>query len=238
MLKTGIINYQHAETNLVGYCAYDNSNTNKRPLVLVFPDWTGRSGFADKKAEMLAELGYVGFAVDMYGEGVVGKSKEENIKLMTPLASDRGLLRDRVIAALNAAKKLEYVDAARIGGIGFCFGGLCVLDLARSGADIKGVVSFHGLLNSPQGLSTQPIKAKVLALHGYNDPMVPTEQVLAFQQEMDSAKVDWQFHLYGNTKHGFTNPMANDDAFGTVYNSRSEERALLAMKDFFAELFN
>ncbi len=237
MIQTKKINYQHGDTSLVGYYAYDDVSKAQRPVVLVCPDWSGRNEFADKKAELLATLGYVGFAVDMYGNGATGNNKEENIELMTPLMNDRSVLRDRVIAAFDAVKALNYVDTSKIGGIGFCFGGLCILDLARSGADVKGVVSFHGLLNAPQNFDNSSIKSKVLALHGYDDPMVTTEQVIAFQQEMTNSKVDWQFHTYGNTKHAFTNPNANDDAFGTVYNRHAEKRAMLAMKDFFLEVF-
>ena len=121
--------------------------------------------------------------------------------------------------------------------MGFCFGGLCVLDLARSGADVKGVISFHGLFNAPENLPNEPIKAKVLALHGQDDPMVPPEQVAALQKEMTNAGVDWQIHAYGNTMHAFTNPEANDPGFGTVYNAGADKRSWIAMKNFFEEIF-
>lgn len=237
MIQTHTVQYQHGDVTLVGYYAYDDAYHEKRPAVLVCPDWSGRNAFADQKAELLASLGYVGFAVDIYGSGRVGTNKDENTELMTPFISDRTLLRNRLLSAFDAVKTLEQVDPDKIGGIGFCFGGLCILDLARSGVDIKGVISLHGLLNAPQDLTPVKVKAKVLVLHGYDDPMVTPEDVMTFQNEMTSAKVDWQFHTYGNTKHAFTNPSANDDAFGTVYNSLAEKRAMRAMKDFFAEVF-
>ncbi|MDD2800652.1 MAG: dienelactone hydrolase family protein, partial [Methylococcales bacterium] len=132
---------------------------------------------------------------------------------------------------------LPWVDDSKIAAMGFCFGGLCVLDLARAGADLKGVVSFHGLLGAPDNLQSNSIKAKVLALHGHDDPMGPIEQVVAFEQEMTKAGADWQLHTYGHTMHAFTNPKANDPAFGTVYQANADKRSWLAMKNFLAEVF-
>lgn len=152
--------------------------------------------------------------------------------------ADRGLLAERILSAFHTLKKIEQVDTHQIGAIGFCFGGLCVLDLARSGAEVTGVVSFHGLLSPPQMKSQHTIKAKVLALHGFDDPMVPPEQVLHFEQEMTKAKVDWQVHIYGSTKHAFTNPLAHDEQLGTVYNERADARSWQTMKNFFSEIFH
>lgn len=238
MLQTKKVEYWDENTLLEGHYAVDTQQTEKRPAILVIHDWSGCNDFACKKAEYLAELGYVGFAIDMYGKGKIGQTKEEKTALMSPLITQRELLRQRLLAAISAIKKLEHVDGSRIGAIGFCFGGLCALDLARSGAEVKGVVSFHGLLGAPQNLSCPPIKAKVLALHGHDDPMVPPEAVLTFQQEMTAAQVDWQTHIYGNTLHSFTNPLANDPGFGTVYSHIADQRSWLAMKNFFAEIFN
>lgn len=238
MLQTSKIEYVHGNIILEGYCALNDSKSGKKPAVIVAPDWSGRNDFACQKAEQLAELGYVGFALDMYGRGMQGKTKEEKSALIKPLMEDRGLLRGRVMAALDTVKKLEIVNTARIGAMGFCFGGLCVLDLARAGADLRGVVSVHGLLNAPHGLPEKKIHAKILALHGHDDPMVLPDQVAAFQDEMTKAKADWQLHIFGNAMHGFTNPQAHDPVFGTVYDNLADKRSWILAKEFFAEIFS
>ena len=230
-------NYFHDEQRLDGYIAYDDRNQTLRPAVLVIHDWSGRNPFACQKADMLASLGYLGFAVDMYGEGRIGVTVEEKEALMEEVAHDRLFLRRRIQAALEAVVKLDYVDKNRVAVIGFCFGGLCALELARSGADIRGVVSFHGLLDKSPSLENQSIKAKVLALHGYNDPMVTPEQVDSFCREMTDAGVDWQVHMYGQTMHAFTNPVAHDLKMGTVYNAEAERRSFQSMTQFLSELF-
>ena len=229
--------YRDGEVNCHGFLSYDETNSTPRPTVLIAHDWTGRNEFACIKAEKLAQMGYVGFALDMYGNGVLGENNEEKMALINPFINDRQLLRQRVLAAFNAVCQLEQVDAANIAVIGYCFGGLCALDLARSGAAIKGAVSFHGLLNSPPDLPNEPIHASILALHGYDDPMVTPEQVNAFCDEMTKAQVDWQIHMYGNTQHAFTNPIANDPDLGTIYDERADKRSWLAMKNFLSELF-
>lgn len=229
--------YQHGQQKLIGYRAYNPRQTGKRPAVLVVHDWSGRNDFACAKAEWLAELGYLGFAVDMYGEGKTGNTTEEKSALMQPLVSDRALLRDRLLAALTTLGQMPEVDSQRIAVIGFCFGGLCALDLARSGVELAGAVSFHGLLSAPDELPTRPVKAKILALHGYEDPMVRPEAVEAFCQEMTAAKADWQVHCYGNTYHAFTNPLAHDPKLGLFYNSLAERRAFQAMENFLTEVF-
>lgn len=230
--------YHHGEQELHGFLAYDDSHDKPRPAVLVAHDWSGRNEFACEKAQMLAGLGYVGFALDMYGQGRLGDTVPEKKALMEPLVSDRSLLRERIRAGYDALIALPEVDINRVAAIGFCFGGLCVLDLARSGAEVKGVVSFHGILSPPQEkLPKNFIKAKVLALHGYNDPMVLPKQVEEFCQEMTEAKVDWQVHMYGHTQHGFTNPQANDLQMGTVYQATSEHRSFQSMRNFLQEIF-
>lgn len=236
-MHTEKVEYTDNGVTLEGYLAYDESIQGKRPTVLISHAWAGRAAFECQKAEALAELGYAGFALDMYGKGKLGTTKEENTALMMPFLEDRALLRRRITAGLKKARELEVVDTDKIGAMGFCFGGLCVLDLARSGADVKGVISFHGLFNAPENLPNEPIIAKVLALHGQDDPMVPPEQVAALQKEMTNAGVDWQIHAYGNTMHAFTNPEANDPGFGTVYNADADKRSWIAMKNFFEEIF-
>jgi len=208
----------------------------KLPAVMVFHAWGGRDAFAEEKAKYLASLGYVGVAADLYGKGKLGETTEEKTALMTPLMEDRDLLQRRIQAALQMTRSLENVDPARIGAIGFCFGGLAALDLARSGSDVRGVVSFHGLFIPLQKKGGE-IKARLLALHGYDDPMATPEQMKAFMDEMTEVKADWQCLAFGNTKHAFTNPEANDPKMGTVYQPSSEKRALLSMTHFLKEIF-
>ncbi len=233
---TKTIDYQDGNTLLEGYLAYHES-TQPRPAVLVAHDWSGRREFACKAAERIADLGFAGFALDMYGKGIFGADgdAEKNGALMSPLASDRTLLRRRINAALQAVRQLPNVDASRIAAMGYCFGGMCVLELARSGADIRGVISVHGIF-APGKIANESITAKVLCLHGHNDPMVPPEQVLAFETEMTQAGVDWQVHVYGGTMHAFTNPKANNPGFGTVYNEVAADRAYRSMADFLIEI--
>lgn len=234
---TEMLDYTDGRIKLEAYVAYEQS-TEAKPLVLVAHDWSGRRQFAKDAAVRLAKMGYVGFALDMYGKGVYGEDGdvELNSSLMNPLASDRYALRLRMQAAVTAARGLPQVDASKTAAIGYCFGGMCVLELARSGADIQGVVSIHGILASG-GASNEEIKAKVLCLHGQDDPMVPPEQVLKFEQEMTAAGADWQLHAYGNTLHAFTNPAANNAPLGTLYNEVAEKRAYLAMQNFLEEIF-
>jgi dienelactone hydrolase len=207
------------------------------PGVLVAHDWSGRNDFAVAAAGRLSRLGYAALALDLYGQGKTGETLEQKMKLMGPVREDRALLMRRMQAGLSALTALAEVDSARTGAIGFCFGGLCALDLARSGADVSGVVSFHGLLDPPPKQLRKPIRAKVLALHGYKDPMVPPDQVLAFCKEMDEAGCDWQLHAYGRALHAFTNPQANDEKLGTIYEATTADRAFRSMEDFFADLF-
>ena len=231
------LDYSDGATELEAFVAFEDSDVQK-PLVLVAHDWSGRREFACQAAQRLAEMGYVGFALDMYGKGVFGADGdvELNSSLMNPLASDRALLRQRIRAALTAGRNVPQVDPTKVAAMGYCFGGMCVLELARSGADILGVVSIHGIL-APGEVANEAISAKVLCLHGHDDPMVPPEQVLAFQTEMSEAAVDWQVHSYGGTMHAFTNPGANNPDFGTVYNPVAESRTYQSLENFLNEIF-
>jgi dienelactone hydrolase len=237
-MKTDYIDYQDGDTALEGYLAWDETVSVPRPLVLVAHDWSGRREFACGAAERMVELGWCGFAVDLYGKGVFGRDGDTagNSALMSPFASDRALLRRRMHAALTAARQLPHVDSERVAAIGYCFGGMAVLELARSGADIEGVVSIHGLLGAGD-VGNERIRAKVLCLHGHDDPMGPPAQVLAFEQEMTAAAADWQVHVYGGTRHAFTNPAAHDHVLGTVYNDAANARAQRAIADFLQEVF-
>ncbi len=238
-MHTETIEYKDGDTVLEGYLTYDESVSGPRPVVLVAHDWTGRRDFATSKADEMAKLGYVGFALDMYGKGVFGKDgdAEYNASLMNPLAGDRSALRARMHAAVDAVRGLEVVDSSRIGAMGYCFGGMCVIELARSGSDALGVISIHGIF-SPGDIDNESITSKILCLHGQDDPMVPPEQVLDFENEMSAAGADWQVHAYGGTVHAFTNPAANDPAFGTVYNPVADRRASRSIENFFNEIFD
>jgi len=230
------LEYYAGDTLLEAYVAMPATEVEQRPAVLICHAWAGRSAFECEKADKLAALGYVGIALDTYGKGISGSSNEECSALMMPLVSNRALLRDRLLAGLSAAASIPMVDTSRVAAIGFCFGGLCVLDLARSGADVKGVVSFHGLFNAPADLPNNPIMAKVLALHGHDDPMVPPDQVLGLETEMSAAGVDWQIHTYGRTMHAFTNPQANAPDHGMQYNHDAALRAWQSMQYFLGEV--
>ncbi len=231
------IEYKDDDVLLEAYVAYQESESQK-PVVLVAHDWSGRREFACKAAERIAAMGYVGFALDMYGKNVYGADgdAEGNAALMNPFASDRSVLRKRMTAALSAARAIPQVNASEVAAMGYCFGGMCVLELARSGADVRGVVSIHGIL-APGEISNEKIAAKVLCLHGHDDPMVSPDQVLAFETEMNEAGVDWQLHNYGQTMHAFTNPAANNPAFGTVYSETAARRAKQSLKNFLDEIF-
>lgn len=233
-MKTETVNYQATDIELEGYLAYPDEE--QAPLVLIAHTWAGKDDFVHERAEDLAALGYVGFAVDMYGNGKVGSDTEENQSLMEPLLSDRDVLKDRIISALHFGKSLPGVDPNKVAAIGYCLGGLVVLDLARSGEDFQGVVSFHGLLMGSD-ISEKGIQAKILVLHGERDPMVPLDMVDAFQKEMTKADADWQLHSYGGTYHAFTKPDANDPNLGTEYNQSASERSWKSMQNFFEEIF-
>ena len=233
-MKTQEVNYKFGDQEYRAFVA--NPEKESAPLVLVVHTWAGRDDFVEKKAIELAEEGYVAIAVDMYGEAKVGTSTEENQSLMTPLIEDRDKLKAIINSAVEAGKKIDGVDSSKVAAIGYCFGGLVVLDLARSGTDISGVVSFHGLLMSSD-ISTDGIQAKVLVLHGERDPMVPLSMVDDFQKEMTEAEADWQLHSYGNAYHAFTNKEANDPNLGTQYNENADKRSWQSMMNFFAEIF-
>lgn len=237
-IQTRTIDYQDGDVDLQGYLAWDDSVEGKRPGVMIAHAWAGRSDFENGKAEALAKLGYVGFALDNFGRGILGTNTEENSALIQPFLDDRAMLQGRLQIALEVLKGLDEVDASRVAAIGFCFGGLCVLDLARTGTDIRGVVSFHGLFGSPGNTAGNKIKAKVLALHGWDDPMAPPDQVVSLAEELSSMGADWQVHGYGNTMHAFTNPQANDPDFGTVYSPDADRRSWNAMQDFLSEIFD
>ena len=236
-LQSRLIEYRDGDTVLEGRIAFDDSIEGPRPGVLVSHAWGGRSDFEDGKADDLARLGYAAMALDLYGQGVRGSGPEENAALMQPFLDDRAMLQQRLLRSLATLREQDVVDAGQVAAIGFCFGGLCVLDIARTGEDLAGVVSFHGLFGAPGNTAGNRVRAKVLALHGWNDPMAPPDAVDGLASELTSMGADWQLHAYGNTMHAFTNPAANDADMGTVYNANADRRSWQAMTNFLDELF-
>jgi dienelactone hydrolase len=235
---TRTVEYNEGSTVLEGYLAYDNALQGKRPGVLVVHEWTGLGDYVKGRAEQLAKLGYVAFAVDIYGKGIRPKNNDEAGAQATIYRKDRPLMRRRITAGLDYLKKNDLVDVSRIAAIGYCFGGGVVLELARSGADIAGVVTFHGSLDTPTPEDAKNIKCKVLVLHGADDPFVTPEQVSAFEKEMRDAKVDWQLMKFSGAVHSFSNPASgNDPSKGAAYSPSADRRSWQAMKDFFAEIF-
>jgi dienelactone hydrolase len=235
-VKTEAVDYKDADVALEGMLAYDDAVQGPRPLVLVVHEWWGLNDYAKGRARQLAELGYVAFAVDMYGKGVLATDPKQAGELAGKLKGDRKAMRQRIAAALGAVKSNARVDPKRIAAIGYCFGGTAVLELARSGVDIAAVVSFHGGLDTPT--DTKGCHAKVLVCTGADDRAVPMTQVTAFIAEMRADKVDFEVIIYGGAVHAFTNPASGDDPSKNVaYNAPADRRSWQAMKDFLAEAF-
>jgi len=233
------VDYRQGVTVLEGYLAYDDAFKGKRPGVLVLHEWNGLGTYVKHRVEQLARLGYVAFGADIYGKGIRPATPEAAAREAAKYrGADRSLLRERGLAGLDELRKQPNVDAGRLAAIGYCFGGTAVLELARSGADLKGVVSFHGGLDTPNPADARNIRAKVLVFHGADDPHVPPPQVAAFQEEMRKGGVDWQMVFYGGAVHSFTNPdSGNDLSKGVAYNEKADRRSWEAMKLFLAEIF-
>jgi dienelactone hydrolase len=232
------VEYTQGGTPMEGYLAYDDALTGPRPGVLVVHQWMGLTDNERMRADMLAQLGYVAFAADIYGKGVRPVDQTAASAESRKYFTDRALYRARLTAGLERLKQERTVDPARVGAIGYCFGGAGVLELARSGAPIAGVVSFHGVLDSPTPADAMNIKAKVLVCQGADDPYAKPEQVKAFEDEMRGGKVDYQVIVYGGAVHAFTQKEAgNDPSKGAAYNADADRRSWQHMKDFFAEIF-
>jgi dienelactone hydrolase len=239
-IRTETVVYTHGETLLEGYLANDDSVKGPRPGVLVIHEWWGINDYIKRRTGQLAQLGYVALAADIYGKGNRATTREEAMALAGKFrgGADRGLLRGRANAGLEVLKKNPLVDPKRVAAIGYCFGGAAALELARSGADLAGVVSFHGGLGTPNPDDARNIKGKVLVLTGADDPSVKPVQVIAFEDEMRRASVDWYLVTYGNAVHAFTNPgNGADNSKGTAYNEKADKRSWQTMKDFFGEIF-
>jgi len=238
-VKTKSIEYRDGDVVLEGFVAWDPAAVSQSaPGVLVVHQWMGLTDYEQSRCHQLAELGYVALALDVYGKGVRPENPQAASKLAGVYKSDRKLYRKRLNLGLDQLKKLPGVDSTKLAAIGYCFGGTGVLELARSGAAVQGVVSFHGGLDSPTPEDGKNIRAKVLVLHGEDDPFVPKEDIAAMQQEFNAAGVDWQMVIYSQTVHSFTQPAAgSDNSRGAAYNERSDKRSWLAMQQFFHELF-
>ena len=239
-VQTRKVEYQDAAgAVLEGTLAFDDAVKGKRPGVLVIPDWMGIAPSSEGRARELAQQGYVAFVADIYGKGVRPKDAKQAGELAGRYrGGDRKLLRSRAQAALDTMLKNPDVDAARVAAIGFCFGGTAAIELAKSGAPLLGVVSFHGGLDAPTPGDSKNIKGKLLVLHGADDPYVKPADIAAFKKDLNDAKVDWVMVEYADTVHAFTQPeVGTDKAKGAAYNERSSKRAFAAMRSFFAELF-
>ncbi len=238
-VRTQTVEYRQDDAMLEGYLAYDDAIKGQHPGVLVFHEWWGVNDYIKRRTEQLAQLGYVAFAADIYGKGSRARTREEATALAGKFrAGDRNLLRARANAGLEALKKNPLTDPKRVAAIGYCFGATAVLELARSGADLAGVVGFHGGLGTPNPADAKNIRGKILALTGADDPSAKPEQVIAFEDEMRKGGVDWYLVSYGGAVHGFTNPgNGADNARGVAYNEKADQRSWRAMKDFFNEIF-
>lgn len=237
-IKSEPVEYKVGENQFEGQFYYDDADATPRRAILVCHEWWGLNDYAKHRAEQLARMGYVALAVDVYGKGVNAKTMDEAAKMSKALKDDRPALRARVNAALAALKARKEVDPKKIGAIGYCFGGTTALELARSGADVVGVVGFHAALATPTPDDAKNIKGKVLVCHGADDPFVPMAELSAFLDEMKKAKVNYEVDVYGGAVHTFTNPAAgNDPSKGQAYNEQADKRSWERMKDFFAEVF-
>lgn len=235
---TQTVEYKQDGTVLEGFLAYDDAIKGPRPGVLVVHEFWGLNDFAKKRAEKLAEMGYVALAADMYGKGVVTKDPQEARKLAGHLRGTP-LMRTRALAGLDLLKQNKLVDPKRLAAIGFCFGGTTVLELAYAGADLAGVASFHGGLPALKPEDAQNLKAKILVLHGAEDPHIKAEEIAAFQEGLKKAGADWQMVYYGDAVHSFANPEAGlDKSKGAAYNAKAAARSWKEMQLFFQEIFS
>jgi dienelactone hydrolase len=235
-VKTEVVEYKDGGTTLEGYLAYDDSVQDKRPGILVVHEWNGLGKYVQGRVEQLAQMGYVAFGADIYGKGVRPDTMQACQVESGKYKNDRGLMRQRAQLALELLKKNPMVDPAKLAAIGYCFGGTTVLELARSGADVKGVVSFHGALDTPNLADAKNIKGKVLVCQGGADSFT-LSAVPGFEKEMKDAKVDYKLIKYKGAKHGFTNPAYADPNQGMVYNMKADKASWQAMKEFFKSLF-
>jgi dienelactone hydrolase len=237
-VKMEKVTYKQGDITLEGFVVYDTAVKGPGPGVVLVHDWMGVGEYVQMRARQVAGMGYVAFVADIYGKGVRPTNTQEASAQAGIYRGDRPLLRARARAALDQLATNPRVDAKRIAAIGYCFGGGTALELARSGAPLVGVISFHGNLDTPHPEDAKQIKAKVLVLHGADDPFVPPAVVEAFQKEMKDAHVDYEFTAYGGAVHSFTHKGAGDDpSKGAAYNASADARSFERMKSFFTEIF-
>ncbi|PKL16936.1 MAG: dienelactone hydrolase [Spirochaetae bacterium HGW-Spirochaetae-5] len=237
-IVTQTVEYKYKGTVFEGYLAYDDELEGKRPGVLIVHQWMGLKDYEKMRAEQIAALGYTAFAIDIYGKGVRASNREEASKLATIYRSDRKLMRERAQTGFDTLKKMKNIDSSQIAAMGYCFGGGVVLELARSGADVAGVISFHGSYNTPNPDDAKKIKGRVLAIHGADDPAIPLKELESLQNEMRNAKVDHKIIIYGGAVHSFTDKAAgNDPSKGSAYNQKADEGSWEDMKRFYKEIF-
>lgn len=231
------VEYKSGDQTFEGLIAMDSAQKGKKPGVVVFHNWMGVTAETESKITELAKLGYVAMAADIYGKGIRPADSKEAGALATRYKSDRKLLRERVNLAYNELAKNSKVDTKKLLATGYCFGGTAALELARSGADVLGVVSFHGGLSNPTPLDTKNIKGQVAIFHGAIDPFVSMDEVLTFKKEMDEAKIPYELVAYSGAVHSFTEKGAGSDiSKGSAYDAVADARSWEAMKDFFSEL--
>lgn len=228
-------------TALIGYYAFDDSVKGKRPGVVVVHEWWGLNDYARRRARELAELGYAALAIDMYGDGKHTEHAHEAKAWMESTASSAAVSMARAQAGLDLLKAQPEVDAKQLAAIGYCFGGKIVLDMARSGMDLAGVVSFHGILATATPAEKGKVKARVLVLNGADDSFIPAEGIAAFRQEMDKAGVDYKFVSYPGARHAFTSPdadrLAKENKLDVAYNAKADKASWQEMRKFFRRLF-
>lgn len=235
-VKTEVVQYKQGDTVCEGWLAYDDAVKGARPGVLLVHDWFGATDHQKEQVQKLAALGYVALAADIYGKGVRPANATAAAAEAGKLYQDRALARARARAGLDFLASRPQTDATRLAVTGYCFGGMCALELARSGAPLKAVVTFHGSLAAADPADARNIKGSVLALHGADDPYVKADEVKGFTDEMRAAHVDWQLVQYSGAVHSFTDTRAgNDNSKGTAYNALADKRSWQAMKDFLAE---
>lgn len=236
-LISKVVEYQDKSgTVMEGYFVYDDNYKGKRPAVIVVHEWWGLNDYAEKRADMLAEIGYSVLAADIYGKGNRAKNAEEAGHMSTMYNKDRDLMSKRLLAALKILKKQKNVDKKNIAAIGYCFGGGAVLELARITDEVKAVVSFHGNLNNPNPEKSRNIAAEVLVLHGADDRYVTPKNVRAFKEEMKDAGVKWQLVEFGGAVHSFTNFTHDTDPSDSLaYNEKADKRSWQIMANFFNE---
>lgn len=238
MIKTEKFNYQGLGRSFQGVVAHDGGAKGKRPVVLIAHTWTGQSDFEVEKASQLAKMGYLALALDVYGKGKRAKDNDQAEALMNEALEDRQQLLDRLLLALEKIREHELADPGNVAIIGFCFGGKCALDLARGGADIKAAVCFHGIFDPP-GLDREvEIKAKILVLHGWEDPFAFPKDIVALGYELTERNAVWEMDLFGHTGHAFTNPQANAPEQGMMFNPLASDRSWQRMAHFFEEVFD